>query len=169
MALSSFGHHRWNVVIPVARLLVCLVWYSLVKSYKDLNTAKFQVIHELEEHLPVALFRYEWHVCDHGKGRKYRPLTHSERFIPLLLMLRSATKDFSRWVSSFSTPVSTFSSDRRCFSPRGPAQPASSPAKAVRVAVRPLYLRDGLQAAEFRHCFWRALGQPVGRECWKGL
>src|SRR3989442_4466442 len=50
LALSSFGHHRWNVVIPVAGMLVCLVWDSLVKSYKDLNTAKFRVIHELEQH-----------------------------------------------------------------------------------------------------------------------
>jgi len=84
VALSSLGHHKWNVVIPISGLLVCWVWYSLVISYKDLNTAKFAVIHELEEQLPAALFRYEWHHCDQGKGKKYRPLTHSERFIPIL-------------------------------------------------------------------------------------
>jgi hypothetical protein len=84
LTLSLLGRHKWNVVIPVAGLLVCLVWYSLVLSYKALNTAKFKVIHELEEHLPAALFKYEWHVCGHGKGGKYRPLTHSERYIPLL-------------------------------------------------------------------------------------
>jgi len=31
---------------------VCFIWYSLVDSYKDLNTAKFAVIHELENQLP---------------------------------------------------------------------------------------------------------------------
>lgn len=81
--LSSFGPHRWNVLIPIAGLLVCFIWHSLVESYKSLNTAKFQVIHELETQLPVALFRYEWHVCGHGKDKdKYIPLTHLERWIP---------------------------------------------------------------------------------------
>lgn len=81
--LSSFGHHWWNVLIPVAGLFVCFIWHSLVESYKDLNTAKFAVIHELEEQLPVALFRYEWHVCGRGKDKdKYIPLTHLERWIP---------------------------------------------------------------------------------------
>jgi hypothetical protein len=82
--LSSFGHHRWNALIPLTGLVVCFIWHSLVESYKDLNTAKFAVIHELEEQLPVALFRYEWHVCGHGKDRdKYVPLTHLERWIPV--------------------------------------------------------------------------------------
>src|SRR5437867_1396301 len=81
--LSSFGHHRWNFLIPLAGLLVCFIWHSLVESYKDLNTAKFAVIHEMEAQLPVALFRYEWHVCGKGKDKdKYVPLTHLERWIP---------------------------------------------------------------------------------------
>jgi hypothetical protein len=83
--LSTFGHHRWNVLIPVAGLFVCFIWWSLVNSYKDLNTAKFKVIHEMEEQLPVALFDYEWHVCGKGKDRtKYMPLTHLERLVPLM-------------------------------------------------------------------------------------
>ena len=81
--LSTFGHHRWNVLIPIAGLFVCFIWHSLVESYKDLNTAKFRVIHEMEEQLPVALFKYEWHVCGRGKDKdKYVPLTHLERWIP---------------------------------------------------------------------------------------
>ena len=81
--LSSFGRHWWNVFIPIAGLFVCLIWHSLVRSYKHLNTAKFVVIHELEDQLPVALFRHEWHVCGHGKNKEnYVPLTHLERWIP---------------------------------------------------------------------------------------
>jgi hypothetical protein len=72
----------WLMIIPIAGLLVALAWYSMVRSYKDLNTAKFRVIHELEEHLPAALFAYEWHHCERGKGRAYRPITHIERWIP---------------------------------------------------------------------------------------
>lgn len=83
-ALSSFGQHRWNALIPFTGLFVCFIWYSLVDSYKDLNTAKFKVIHEMETQLPVALFRHEWHVCGYGKGkRNYVPLTHLERWVPV--------------------------------------------------------------------------------------
>lgn len=73
---------RWLVVITVAGLLVSLAWYSMVRSYKDLNGAKFKVIHELEQELPAALFAYEWQQCDHGRGKAYRPITHIERWIP---------------------------------------------------------------------------------------
>jgi hypothetical protein len=87
--LSVFGHHRWNAIIPVTGLIISFIWWSLVDSYKDLNTAKFAVIHELENQLPVALFRHEWWVCGHNRKRKdkpvediYVPLTHLERWIP---------------------------------------------------------------------------------------
>jgi hypothetical protein len=74
----------WLVIIPIAGLLVSLTWFSLVISYKDLNTAKFKVIHELEDYLPVALFRYEWHSCEQGRGKAYKPITHLERWIPVI-------------------------------------------------------------------------------------
>ncbi len=87
--LSIFGHHRWNALIPCTGLIVCFIWWSLVDSYKDLNTAKFAVIHELENQLPVALFRHEWWGCGHNRKKKdkpiedvYVPLTHLERWIP---------------------------------------------------------------------------------------
>jgi hypothetical protein len=81
--LSTFGHHWWNVFIPVTGVVVCFIWYSVVCSYKDLNAAKFVVTHELEKQLPVALFKYEWHVCGKDKKVGYIPLTHLERGIPI--------------------------------------------------------------------------------------
>lgn len=88
--LSTFGHHWWNALIPGTGLIICFIWWSLVDSYKDLNTAKFAVIHELEEQLPVALFRHEWWVCGHNRKKKdkpvedkYVPLTHLERLVPV--------------------------------------------------------------------------------------
>jgi hypothetical protein len=88
--LSTFGHHHWNALIPFTGLFVCFLWYSTVDSYKDLNTAKFRVIHELEEQLPVALFKHEWYVCGQNRKKtdkpiedKYIPLTHLERWIPV--------------------------------------------------------------------------------------
>ena len=87
---STYGSQRWNALIPATGLIVCFIWWSLVDSYKDLNTAKFAVIHELEEQLPVALFRHEWFVCGHNRKKKdkpvedkYIPLTHLERWVPV--------------------------------------------------------------------------------------
>jgi hypothetical protein len=74
----------WLAIIPVAGLLVSFAWFSIIKAYKDLNTAKFKVIHELENYLPMALFKYEWHSCELGKGKAYKPITHLERWIPLI-------------------------------------------------------------------------------------
>jgi hypothetical protein len=84
IASSQQVSGAWLVMIPIAGLLVSLAWFSLIKAYRDLNTAKFKVIHELENHLPVALFRYEWHSCERGKGKAYKPITHLERLIPVV-------------------------------------------------------------------------------------
>ena len=96
--LSTFGHHRWNALVPATGLVICFLWHSLVDSYKDLNTAKFAVIHELENQLPVALFRHEWYVCGHNRKRKdqpveniYVPLTHLERWIPWMFAVLYVT------------------------------------------------------------------------------
>ena len=92
--LSTFGQHRWNVVVPATGIIVCFIWWSIVESYKHLNAAKFRVIHELERQLPVALFRHEWWVCgrlrkkeDDAGEDKYIPLTQLERWIPFVFML----------------------------------------------------------------------------------
>jgi low affinity Fe/Cu permease len=36
----------WQVVIPVAGIILCATWLVLIRSYRTMNTAKFKVIHE---------------------------------------------------------------------------------------------------------------------------
>lgn len=82
---SSFGHNRaWLLVVPAAGVLVCITWLVLIRSYRTLNTAKFKVIHELEEKLPAAIFGREWNHAQRGEGRAYKPLTHIEPYIPIV-------------------------------------------------------------------------------------
>ena len=82
---SSFSYDRpWLFVMPVAGVLVCITWLVLIRSYRNLNTAKFKVIHELEEQLPAALFDREWDLAERGEGKAYKPLTHIEPYIPLV-------------------------------------------------------------------------------------
>lgn len=84
LASSFVTNWAWRFVVPAAGILVCSVWLELIRSYRNLNTAKFKVIHELEEHLPVALFDREWAYAQRGQGKAYKPLTRVELFIPLV-------------------------------------------------------------------------------------
>jgi hypothetical protein len=77
----------WAVLVPIAGLLVSLTWYRIITSYRDLNKVKFKVIHELEQQMPAAIYGYEWHKAEEGRGKTYHPLTHLERWIPIVFML----------------------------------------------------------------------------------
>ncbi len=69
--------------ISVAGLAISYMWYRLVRSYKDLNSAKFKVVHEIEKSLPVSPYDAEWEAVGRGKNSKlYLPFTHIEIYIP---------------------------------------------------------------------------------------
>jgi hypothetical protein len=76
------------VAVAVAGLLVTLLWLSQIRSYRDLNTAKFKVIHEIEAHLPLRPYFYEWELVKHGKvSTLYKPLSHIEVLVPLVFIM----------------------------------------------------------------------------------
>ena len=62
----------------------------IIKSHADLNHVKFKVIHELEQHLPAAMFKYEWRLAEEGQGKAYRAVTTIERWIPILFAVLHA-------------------------------------------------------------------------------
>ena len=75
----------WVVVVALAGLLLCFSWYRLVRSYKDLNTGKFRVIHAMEAKLPLAPYDAEWDSV--GRCRRpelYLPFTAVELRIPAI-------------------------------------------------------------------------------------
>lgn len=68
--------------------LVCIVWFINIRSYRQLNTAKFQVIHEIEETLSYAPYKTEWEILGKGSSaRSYLQLTRIEAYVPLILIL----------------------------------------------------------------------------------
>ena len=75
------------IPIALAGIILSLLSYSIIKSFRDLNTAKFKIIHELEKHLPAALYAYEWRLLEEGKGKAYWPTTHVEKWMPLLFLV----------------------------------------------------------------------------------
>lgn len=86
IAASQYKSY-WTMLVPVAGVLVASTWLRIITSYRDLNTVKFKVIHELEQQMPAALYEYEWHRAEKGHGKAYRPLTHLERWIPVIFIV----------------------------------------------------------------------------------
>lgn len=84
----QFGNYQSRMsarlVIALAGIFASIVWWMLVKSYKKLNTAKFGVIHQIEEKLPLSLFTTEWKALMDGKcGGKHRPFSDKETWLPI--------------------------------------------------------------------------------------
>lgn len=75
------------VLLPLVAVLgECAAWFYLVRSYSLLNTAKYKVVGALEERLPASPYwSAEWASLGEGRDwRKYWPLTHIEKWIPVL-------------------------------------------------------------------------------------
>ncbi len=49
---------RWY--LPVAGIVFSVTWWAMLKSYRDLNAAKFELIVAMEDRLPVKVFADEW-------------------------------------------------------------------------------------------------------------
>ncbi len=57
---AAAGHGFAAVITAIAGIALCVAWWLLLRSYRDLNRAKFDVINKLEKQLPVAIFADEW-------------------------------------------------------------------------------------------------------------
>ena len=79
---AGFDRGWWALAVPFLGAIVCLLWYRIIKSHRDLNRVKFKLIHELERHLPATPYTSEWRLAEQGKGGSYRAVTDVERWIP---------------------------------------------------------------------------------------
>jgi hypothetical protein len=75
------------ILLAGAGLALCFAWHSILSSYRDLNTAKFVVIAELEAKLPARMFGAEWEAA---QTRKYAPFTKVEKRVPFIFGLLHA-------------------------------------------------------------------------------
>ncbi|CAK7056143.1 hypothetical protein [Tissierella sp.] len=75
-------------VVGCLGTMLCYAWYSNIKAYKQLNSAKFKVIHEMEQYLPISCFDREWEILGRGENKdKYLKLTSIEEKLPILLAI----------------------------------------------------------------------------------
>lgn len=76
-----------EALVPVAGGVLCYLWYRIIRSYRDLNSAKFKVVHAIERQLPLRPYDAEWESVGRGKSATlYLPFTHVEIVVPWLFM-----------------------------------------------------------------------------------
>jgi len=82
--LANDQAYDWmRIQLALLGILICAIFWFLLRSYKQLNSAKFEIIHEIERNLPLSLYECEWKILGEGKDSgKYYPFSHIELLIP---------------------------------------------------------------------------------------
>ena len=72
-------------LLAVGGLALCVLWRVLITSYRNLNTAKWLVVHQIEKRLPISPYDAEWEAMGRGENPElYRPISHVEMGVPLV-------------------------------------------------------------------------------------
>ena len=79
------GDALWDSYAPLcfAGIAACAAWWALVRQYRAINRAKFQVIQDMEKQLSYAFFTREWKALDGS----YISVSKIEQVVPLLGLL----------------------------------------------------------------------------------
>lgn len=74
------------LAIPLAGgLILCLAWFASIRSHRQLNGYKWDLVGEIEAKLVLQPWYTEWELAENGKNpRKYLQLTDVETAIPVL-------------------------------------------------------------------------------------
>ena len=74
---------KWLIFPLLVLLIECLAWFMLMKSYRLLNSAKYQVVAAMEKALPARPYSAEWDlVLSRSGSKRYWRLTLLEQWIP---------------------------------------------------------------------------------------
>jgi hypothetical protein len=77
-----------HLPIAIAGLTLSYLWYRVIRSYRDLNSAKFKVVHQIENILPLRPYDAEWEAVGRGENPKlYLPFTHIEIAVPWIFVV----------------------------------------------------------------------------------
>jgi hypothetical protein len=88
VATPGLARSPWwvSLAVALAGLTLSASWWLQLRSYRDLNRAKFAVINRLEEQLPVHVFADEWVILKEdrveGWRGRYAELGAVERIVP---------------------------------------------------------------------------------------
>ncbi|WP_316529511.1 RipA family octameric membrane protein [Kitasatospora brasiliensis] len=90
--IPKLSESPWWVATAVALAGITLsgAWWMQLRSYRDLNGAKFLVINRLEKKLPAQIYTDEWDILRNPEApgrlhhRHYTELGTTERAVPII-------------------------------------------------------------------------------------
>lgn len=88
LAIIAAVSITWDIkslFILIVGIIICILWILIIRNYKLLNTAKFNIINSIEEKLPSAPFKDEWQFLKNNK--KYMDSTTLERVLPITFII----------------------------------------------------------------------------------
>lgn len=78
------------LAVGIVGTALSIIWRLNIESYRAINSAKFDVIHEIETKLPFPGYKREWDILQTADRKpKYRQLTGIEQKIPLVFLALS--------------------------------------------------------------------------------
>lgn len=88
---SDFQEPRFKSItllaVGILGLALCGVWYNNILSYRQLSSAKFKVIAEMEKYMPFPVYEREWEILKKERTKAYLEQSFIERYIPLILAI----------------------------------------------------------------------------------
>jgi hypothetical protein len=85
LSVKETGEYNW--MLACGGISLSWLWRTLIISYSNLNTAKFEVIHMIEKRLPISPYEAEWAAMGRGANAElYRPLSHIEKVVPIIFI-----------------------------------------------------------------------------------
>ena len=85
LSVVAFSLDYMSIIRSIVGIVVCVVWLYSIESYKKLSSVKYHIVNEIEVHLPLKPFTYEWEMLNCEK--KYFGLTKIEKFLPWIFIL----------------------------------------------------------------------------------
>lgn len=88
IGLKGFDVGTYGVLIMIVGIILSYTWYYLLESHKLLNSKKIEIIQEIEELLPLNMYKCEWEKLGEGRNRvSYWPVSQIEKIIPILFAI----------------------------------------------------------------------------------
>ena len=84
-AVITFSLDYKSILLSVIGIAICILWICTINSYRKLNSAKYEIINEIELKLPLAPFTCEWDRLNNKY--EYIGLTKIEKFIPWMFII----------------------------------------------------------------------------------
>lgn len=87
-ALLGISGYLQTGFVALGGVVLSYTWFRLIKSYRSMNTAKFKVIHDMEQQLPFAPYDAEWEKLERGENPKiHTPFSKVEKAVPVVFMI----------------------------------------------------------------------------------